>query len=172
MKLNVNQRNYLLSLHIATGSLWFGTAMCSAALALSFRQLRDGDVIHGINVARSLMGEYIIVPSAILTVVTGVLLCSFTNWGFFKHYWLITKQLVTLISIVVGSVWLGPMTKDMTVISEAARSQALQNSHYLSIQSTTAFGGVLQTLALLVIIVISTVKPWGRRKTTRRETNV
>lgn len=165
MKLKIEQRNWLLSLHITSGGLWFGTALCSAALALSFRGLGSGDVLYGINVARNLMGQFIIVPAAVLSVITGVLLCSFTNWGFFKHNWLMVKQLLTLISIVAGSIWLGPWTKEMTTISEAARAQSWQNADYLRLESTVMVGGVLQTLVLIIIIVISTVKPWSRRKT-------
>ncbi|MGB6297382.1 MAG: DUF2269 family protein [Rivularia sp. (in: cyanobacteria)] len=164
MKLTLKQRNWLLSLHIASGGLWFGTALCSVALALSAGALTTGDALHGINIARNFMGEHIIVPSAILSVITGVLLCSFTNWGFFKHYWVMVKQLVTLILIVVGSVLLGPLTKEITALSETGQSQGLQNLHYLSLQSKVMLGGALQTLVLLAIIVISTVKPWGKRK--------
>ena len=84
--------------------------------------------VHGINLARNFMGEYVIVPAAVFSVITGVLLCSFTDWGFFKHYWVMAKQIVTLILIVVGSVWLGPLTKQMTAISESGQSQVLQDS--------------------------------------------
>jgi uncharacterized membrane protein len=165
MRLNINQRNWLLSLHITSGGLWFGTALCSAALALSLRALTNGDALYGINVARNLMGQFIIVPAAVLSVITGVLLCGFTNWGFFKHNWVMVKQLLTLISIVAGSIWLGPWTKEMTTISETARSQAWQNADYLRLENAVMVGGVLQTMVLIIIIVISTVKPWGRRKT-------
>lgn len=164
MKLSINQRNWLLSLHIATGGLWFGTAFCSVALALSIVLLNPGDAIHGINLARNIIGQYIIVPAAVFSVITGVLLCSFTNWGFFKHYWVIAKQLITLLLIVLGSVWLGPMTKEMTSLSEVGRSQVLQNPDYLALQNTVTFGGTLQTLVLLAVIIVSTVKPWGKQK--------
>ena len=164
MRLRINQRNWLLSLHIATGGLWFGTALCSVALALSIVLLEPGDAIHGINLARNLLGQYIIIPAAVFSVITGVLLCGFTNWGFFKHYWVMAKQLVTLLLIVLGSVWLGPMTKEMTALSEVGRSQVLQNPDYLTLQTTVALGGALQTLALLAVIIVSTVKPWGKRK--------
>ncbi len=164
MKLRVNQRNWLLSLHIATGGLWFGTALCSVALAMSINVHDPDSAVHGINLARNFMGEYIIVPAAVFSVITGVLLCSFTNWGFFKHYWVMAKQIVTLILIVVGSVWLGPLTKQMTAISESGQSQVLQDSNYLSLQKIVMLGGALQTLVLLAIIIVSTVKPWGRRR--------
>lgn len=164
MKLKVKQRNWLLSLHIASGGVWFGTALCSVALALSFRSLNDREGLYGINIARNLLGEFVIIPSAILSILTGVLLCAFTNWGFFKHFWVMVKQLVTLLLIVIGSVWLGPWTKEMTTISAAMRSHSWQNSHYLSLQNAVILGGALQTLALLLIIAISTIKPWGKRQ--------
>lgn len=164
MKLNINQRNWLLGIHIATGGLWFGTALCSVALALSMVLLLPGDALHGINLARSVMGQYIIAPAAVFSVITGVLLCSFTNWGFFKHYWVVAKQLTTLILIVVGSVWLESMTKEMMALSEAGRSQVLQNPDYLALQNTAILGGALQVLALLAVIMTSTIKPWGKRK--------
>jgi hypothetical protein len=69
-----------------------------------------------------------------------------------------------LILIVLGSVWLGPMTKEMTNLSETGRSQVLQNPDYLTLQNTVTLGGALQTLALLAVIIVSTVKPWGNRK--------
>jgi hypothetical protein len=47
----------------------------------------------------------------------------------------------------------------MTTISETVRSQALQDSAYLSLQNAVMLGGVLHTLVLLLIIIISTVNP-------------
>jgi uncharacterized membrane protein len=164
MKLNVKQRNWLLSLHIASGGLWFGAALCSVALALGGSSLKDGDGLYGINIARNTIGEFAIVPAAILSVITGVLLCSFTSWGLFKHRWVMVKQVMTLILIAIGSAWLGPWTKEMTTISEVARAQSLQNFHYLDLQQAATIGGALQTVALSIVIAISTVKPWVKRK--------
>jgi hypothetical protein len=170
MRLKISQRSWLLSLHIATGGLWFGTALCSVALALSILLLKPGEAIHGINLARNVLGQYIIIPAAVFSVITGVLLCGFTNWGFFKHYWVMVKQLVTLVLIMLGSVWLGPMTKEMTALSEAGRSQVLQNPDYLTLQTTATLVGALQTLALLTVIIVSTLKPWGKRRAVQSST--
>ncbi len=167
MKLNVKQRNWLLSLHIASGGLWFGAALCSVAIALGGSSLKDGDGLYGLNLARNLLGEFAIAPAAILSVITGVLLCAFTSWGFFKHRWVMLKQVMTLMTIVFGSVWLGPGTKEMTTISEVVRSQSLQNSHYLYLQQVVTIGGAVQTLVLLMVIAISTIKPWGKWKAIR-----
>lgn len=164
MKLNVRQRNWLLSLHISAGGLWFGTALCLVAISLGGCSLSDGDGLYGINIARSLLGEVVIVPTAVLSVITGVLLCAFTSWGFFKHRWIMAKQLMTLMLIVIGSAFLGPWTKEMAAISEVARAQSLQNPRYLDLQQVFTIGGAMQTLALSSVIAISVIKPWSKRK--------
>jgi uncharacterized membrane protein len=164
MKLNVRQRNWLLSLHIAAGGLWFGTALCLVAIALGGRSLNDGEGLYGINIARGLLGEFVIVPTAVLSVITGVLLCVFTSWGFFKHRWVMVKQVMTLMLIAIGSAFLGPWTKEMTAISEVARAQSLQNSRYLDLQQVFTIVGAVQTLALSIVIAISVIKPWSKRK--------
>ena len=165
MKLTVQQKNWLLSFHILAASLWFGTAFCSLILALYYQNWANGDELYAINAARNLMGEFIIVPSAVLSLVSGLMLCSFTAWGLFKHYWVIAKQILTMILIIIGSVWLGPWTKEATSISAIERLQALQNPTYISIRNAVIVGGAVQTLLLVVIIIISVLKPWGRRKT-------
>ncbi|GJD15646.1 hypothetical protein RIVM261_006020 [Rivularia sp. IAM M-261] len=165
MKLKVQQKNWLLSFHIVSASIWFGTAFCSLALAFYYQNWANGNELHAINAARNLMGELIIVPSAVSSLVSGLLLCSFTVWGFFKHRWVIAKQILTMMLIIIGSVWLGPWTKQATSISATERLQVLQNPTYVSIRDAVIVGGAVQTLVLVLIIVISVLKPWGRRKT-------
>ncbi|RUS96643.1 hypothetical protein DSM106972_086660 [Dulcicalothrix desertica PCC 7102] len=165
MKLKVHQKNWLLSFHITSASLWFGTAFCSLALAVYYQNWANGNELYAINAARNLMGEFIIVPSAVSSLVSGLLLCNFTVWGFFKHYWVMAKQILTMMLIVIGSVWLGPLTKQATSISAIERLQVLQNPTYVSIRDAVIVVGAIQTLVLVIIIIISVLKPWGRRKT-------
>lgn len=165
MRLTLHQRNWLLSFHIATGSVWLGSALASVALAFLATGLAQAEAVYGVNVSRNVLGEYVIVPAAVLVVITGALLCGFTHWGFFKHYWLIAKELTTLALIAVGSVWLGPLAQQITELSRPEHVSTLQSSAYMSLQDTVMLGGVLQTLALLAIVAMSTVKPWGRRST-------
>ncbi|ERT06395.1 hypothetical protein M595_3641 [Lyngbya aestuarii BL J] len=45
--------------------------------------------------------------------------------------------------------------------------QALQNPLYMFNDQATIIGGIVQTICLLMIIAISVLKPWGRRKSTK-----
>ncbi|BAY22560.1 hypothetical protein NIES2100_23230 [Calothrix sp. NIES-2100] len=163
-KLNVQQKNWLLFAHVASGAIWFGTSLCMLLIALSNRNTANGDELYAINSVLKLLDDFIIIPSAILSSTTGGLLCWLSVWGFFKHYWVIVKWITTVTLIVVGTAWLGPWTNAITATSQAQRLQALQNPLYIWDQQTLIIGGIGQTICLLAIIAISILKPWGRRK--------
>jgi hypothetical protein len=163
-KIKVKQKNWLLSGHIASGGIWFGTSLCMLLIALSNRSTPNGDELFAINSVLKLLDDFVIIPSATLSLITGGLLCWLTIWGFAKHYWIIVKWIATVTLIVVGTAWLGPWTNAITAISQTQRVQALQNPLYVWDQRALIIGAIAQTLSLLVIIGISVLKPWGRRK--------
>jgi hypothetical protein len=163
-KLNIKQKNWLLSGHIASGGIWFGTSLCMVLIALSNRNTTNGDELFAINSVLKLLDDFVIIPSATLSLMTGGLLSWLTIWGFTKHYWVIVKWIATVTLIVVGTAWLGPWTNAITAISQTQRLQALQNPLYVWEQKTLIIGAIAQTISLLAIMAISVLKPWGRRK--------
>ena len=167
-KLNVKQKNWLISAHVAMMAIWFGTALSMIGITLSTQNTVNEEQLYGINSVMKLLDDYIIIPSANLSLLTGGLLCWLTTWGFFKHYWVIVKWILTVTLIVVGSMWLGPWTNEMTSISESVSLGVLQNSIYLFDQRAILIGGIIQTSFLLFIIVISFIKPWGKRDTNKQ----
>ncbi|MGB3655934.1 MAG: hypothetical protein WBA41_32625 [Rivularia sp. (in: cyanobacteria)] len=162
-KLNVKQKQWLITLHVVFAAMWFGTALCMIAIALMNRNTSNGDELYAINSVMKLLDDVVIIPSAILSLLSGALLCWLTIWGFFKHYWVIAKWIGTVTLIVSGTIWLGPWTNAMTAISAESRLQALQNPLYVFDQKAVLIGAIAQTSALLFIIAISEVKPWGKR---------
>lgn len=162
-KLNVKQKNWLLSAHVASGSIWFGSALCMVAIALKNANITNGDELYAINTTLKLLDDFVVIPSANLSLLTGGLLCWLTIWGFFKHYWVIVKWIATVTLIVVGTIWLGPWVNAVTSISDATREQALSNPLYMFDLNGVLIGGATQTLCILAIIGISVIKPWGRR---------
>ncbi|BAZ22676.1 hypothetical protein NIES4073_35630 [Kalymmatonema gypsitolerans NIES-4073] len=168
-KLSVKQKNWLLASHVAFGGIWFGTALCMIAIALSNRNTPNGDELYAINSVMKLLDDFVIIPSATLSLITGGLLCWLTIWGFFKHYWVIVKWIATVALIVTGTIWLGPWTNAITAISAAERIQALQNPLYVFDQNGVLVGAIIQTSCVLAIIGISVLKPWGRRNIKKQE---
>lgn len=162
-KLSVRPKNWLLSVHVASGGLWLGTAFCIVAVAIAKRNTLSGDELYAINSVLKFMDDWVIIPTATLSLLTGGLLSWLTIWGFAKHYWVIVKWVATVALITTGTIWLGPWLNAMTAISEADRLRALQNPLYVFDQRGVIIGGLIQTACLLAVVAISVLKPWGRR---------
>jgi hypothetical protein len=164
-RLSVKPKNWLLSVHVASGGLWLGTASCLVAVAIVKGGTPNGDELYGINSALKWMDDWVIIPAAIVSLITGGLLSWLTIWGFTKHYWVIVKWIATVMLIVTGTIWLGPWLNAMTAISQADRLHALQNPFYLFDRQGVIIGGLIQTGCVLAIVAISVIKPWGKRPT-------
>ena len=101
--------------------------------------------------------------SAINSVVTATLLCWGSNYGFFKFYWVITKWILTTGLIIFGTFWLFPWGNTAEEISFSEGLEAFKNPIYLFDARGVLIGSLIQISFLLIIIAISTFKPWGRR---------
>ncbi|MDJ0516314.1 MAG: hypothetical protein QNJ74_08665, partial [Trichodesmium sp. MO_231.B1] len=130
----------------------------------------NGDELYGINSIVKLLDDWVVIPAANITLLTGALLCWLTIWGFFKFYWVITKWILTSTLIISGTLWLGPWTNAMTSISDAERLQALNNPLFMFDTKGIVIGGSIQILSLIFIFIISFLKPWGRRDIKKDQT--
>jgi uncharacterized membrane protein len=162
-KLSVRPKNWLLSAHVISAGLWLGTVFSLVAIAIVKRNTVNGDELYAINSVLKFMDDWVVIPTAVLSLVTGGLLSWLTIWGFTKHYWVIVKWVATVALIVTGTSWLGPWLNAMTAISATERLRALQNPLYVFDQRGVMIGGAVQAACLLGIVAISVIKPWGRR---------
>jgi hypothetical protein len=162
-RLNVKQKNWLLSGHVASGSLWFGVALAMVLMTIANLKTFNGDELHAVNAMVKLLDDFVIIPMAIASALTGTLLCWLTVWDFFKFYWVITKWITTTALIIFGTFWLGPWTNSMTTISDGERAKALTNPLFMFDTHGVIVGGSIQVVSLLAIIFISIIKPWGKR---------
>jgi hypothetical protein len=53
----------------------------------------NGGMLNGIDVSMKFIDDFIITTSAFGVLLTGSIYALFTNWGFFKHKWIIGKKL-------------------------------------------------------------------------------
>lgn len=163
-RLTLKQKNWLLSAHVAFAALWTGTVFSIFLVALQNRNTPNGDELYALNSVISLLDVFIVLPSAIGSAITATLLCWFTNYGFFKFYWVMVKWILTTLLMIFGTFWLYPWSEAATSISDTQRLQAWSNPLYLFDTKGVLIGAAIQALCLLVIIGISVLKPWGRRR--------
>ena len=164
-KLSAKGLKWLKGFHLIAVSCWIGGGIALGLLYFLKNGVTDGNVLYGIN--RSIHHvdmAVVVIPGAFGCVITGLIFSSFSNWGFFKHKWIMFKWIVTIVVILFGTFFLGPWETAMMEISGKLGILSLSDSEYLYNENMSLIFGTIQALLLMITIFISIFKPWKARK--------
>ncbi len=165
IKLKSKGLKWLKGFHLIAVSSWVGGALSLILLYLLKENVTDGQVLYGINQSIHHVDMVVVViPGAFGCLLTGLIYSTFSNWGFFKHGWMIFKWIVTIIAILFGTFYLGPWETNMMDISGKLGMEALSDPDYLYNQKMNLIFGTVQCLILMITVFISIFKPWKKRK--------
>jgi glucose uptake protein GlcU len=165
LRLNTRGLRWLKGFHLVAVACWVGGAVALILLYFLKDGVGDGSVLYGINRSIHHVDTFVVViPGAIGCLITGLIYSSFSNWGFFKHAWLIFKWIVTVSAILFGTFFLGPWEKTMMQISGKLGISSLTDPAYLYNQKMNILFGAIQVLLLLITIFVSIFKPWKNKK--------
>ncbi len=161
-KLKAKGLKWLKGFHLIAVSCWVGGAVALTLLYVLKDGASNGGVLYGINQSIHHVDMVVVViPGAFGCLVTGLIYSCFSNWGFFKHTWLIFKWIVTATAILF---FLGPWETTMMEISGKLGMTSLSDQAYLYNQKMNLIFGTIQVLLLMVTIFISIFKPWRTKK--------
>jgi len=167
-KMGAKGLRWLKGFHLIAVSCWIGGAVSLLLLYFLKSDVTDGGVLFGINQSiHHVDMAVVVVPGAFGCLLTGFLYSLFSNWGFFKHKWLVFKWSITVAAIIFGTFWLGPWETTMMEISGNLGLKALQDQNYLYNQKMNLVLGTLQCSVLIVTVFISIFKPWKKKKAER-----
>jgi hypothetical protein len=151
---------FAFTAHIALSVGWLGAVAGFLALAVAGLTSHDAQLVRGLYLAMRVTGWYVIVPLCLASLLTGLVMSLGTKWGLFRHYWVMTKFLLTVVStlILFGFMrilsHIGVLAADTTMSIDELRN--------LSQSSVLHSGGGL--LVLLVNTMLSVYKPWSRTR--------
>jgi uncharacterized membrane protein len=164
-KLNAKGLRWLKGFHLIAVSCWIGGAIALILLYFLKDGVIDGDVLFGINQSIHHVDMVVVViPGAFGCLITGLIYSSFSNWGFFKHNWLIFKWIVTVTAILFGTFFLGPWETNMMEISGKLGMSSLNDQTYVYNQKMNFIFGGMQCLILMITVFVSIFKPWKKKK--------
>lgn len=166
-ELSLNGKRIVKCIHIFFVCTWIGAGISMLLLGFAKEHITNGDELYAINYSMKIIDDYIVIPSAFGTLITGLFFSWFTQWGFFKFYWIIVKWITIIAQILFGSFFLGPWLNGAEAIADAERIQALQNQTYLYFSQMNIYFGILQVLLLVLVVFVSVYKPWGKRQLKR-----
>jgi uncharacterized membrane protein len=147
-------RKALLAVHLVASIGWVGGVLGYIALGVAARTSTDPATIRGVWLSFDILGWWILVPQALVTLLTGVALAFATRWGLLQHYWVVTALLLTSLCTVVLVLHM----RDVSAMAEMARTA--------SATELRRVGGdlphpTLGLVLLLLVLVLNVYKPRG-----------
>lgn len=159
------QRKLGIIAHITASIGWFGAVAAFLVLGIVGLTSQDAEMVRGSYLAINLIGRFVIVPLSLASLATGLVQALGTEWGLFRHTWILVKLILTIIATIVLLVKVPLMdfaarrAAETTIPGADVRAAGLQ----LVIH---AAGGLL---VLLAITTLSIFKPWGKTRFGRRK---
>jgi hypothetical protein len=143
-------RKFALTAHVTFSVGWLGAVVAYLALAIAGLTSQDAQVVRSAYLAMKLTGWFVIVPLSLASLLTGLVQSLGTDWGLFRHYWILVKFVLTVGATTILLLHMPEVSRMKGVVAEVVHG-----------------GGGL--LVLLATTTLSVYKPWGRTGYGRRK---
>jgi putative copper export protein len=157
MTLGPGLRKFALTAHVACSVGWLGAVAGFLALAVAGLSSRDPRTVAAVYPAMELVTVCVIVPLSLASLLTGLIQALGTPWGLFRHYWVLSKLLLTSVATVVLLLQLGPIG----YLGDAARGAAAPIADLRALGISMVIHAAGGLLVLLLTTILSVYKPRG-----------
>jgi hypothetical protein len=156
-------RKLALTAHVASSVGWLGAVVAFVALAVVGLASQDPETVRGAYLVMEPAGWFVLVPLAFASLLTGVVQSLVTTWGLFRHYWVLFKLAINLVSTTVLLLYTQTFSAMASVAADpTADLGAVRNASPL-------LHAIAALLLLLTATTLAVYKPrgltsYGRRK--------
>jgi hypothetical protein len=147
-------RKFALSAHLTFSIGWIGAVLAYLALGVAAVTSQDVQTVRATWTAMELTGWYVIVPLALASLLTGVVMALGTKWGLFRHYWVLISFALTVFATVILLLHM-PTVSSMAEMAQEAEGATLE-----SLGGDLGHPGI-GLVVLLVIQTLNVYKPVG-----------
>jgi hypothetical protein len=161
-------RNLLLTLHIAVAVGALGTDTILLTLGVTGLVSGDPELVRAAYLAMDLLVSAVLVPLALAALATGVLLGLGTRWGLVRHWWVLTKLVLTLVLASAAVLVLRPSVNQAAATALAVPPAELPGAGIGQLAVRAATAPAVGVLLLTTAVALAVSKPWGRTRLRRR----
>ncbi|MFD8233649.1 DUF2269 domain-containing protein [Streptomyces sp. NPDC059696] len=159
-RLGRSARRAVLVVHVTTSACWLGLSLGLLALGATAATTGSHPTVEASVRAMRLFADWLLLPIALLTLLSGLLLSLGTTWGLARYRWVYTKFWLTLATTTATVFALRPAVH--AAVTAVAAGGPLPDA------GDVLFGPVVSLSAYVFMTVISVLKPWGKTRRGRR----
>jgi hypothetical protein len=148
-------RRFVLTAHITFAVGWLGSVAGFLALAIAGLRSQDTQIMNSAYLGMDLIARFVILPFSFAPLITGPILSLGTPWGLFRHYWILAKLVITILSTIILVIHMQPISH----LSHLAIDGTLSSADSLRTQMVAASGAAL--VALIIATALAVYKPRG-----------
>jgi uncharacterized membrane protein len=156
-------RKFVLTTHVAASVGWLGAVVVFLALAVIGVTGQDAQLVRAVYLAAEPITGFVIVPLALVSLLTGVFQSLGTQWGLFRHYWVLFKLLLNVVATIVLLMYMETVRYFADIAAESSTDLAELRSPTFVLHSSGAL------LLLLTATVLAVYKPRGMTRYGRRK---
>jgi hypothetical protein len=147
-------RKFALITHLTSSVGWVGAVVAYLGLGIAAVVSHDVQTVRAAWTAMELTGWYVIVPLALASLVTGLVMALGTKWGLFTYYWVLISFVLTVFATVVLLLHM-PTVSATADLAQDAQGAALETL------GGDLFHPAVGLVILLVIQTLNVYKPPG-----------
>ncbi|MGW2630284.1 DUF2269 domain-containing protein [Streptomyces chattanoogensis] len=148
-------RRAVLVVHVAVSVGWLGLTLGLLALGITGYTTASPDTAAVAYRAMKIFADWLILPVALIALVSGLVLSLGTAWGLARHRWVYVKFWLTLVTVLLSVFSLRPGIDHL-----AAQAAAGTPAPDIGLLIAPA----VATATYFFITAVSVLKPWGRTK--------
>ena len=155
MRLSPRLRKLALTVHIICSVGWLGAVVTFLVLAVVGLTSHDEEAVRGVYLVMEPTAWIVLVPLAVLSLLTGMIQSLGTIWGLFRHYWVLFKLLITALATIVLLTYMETFRVMADVAADSTTDLAMVRN------ASPVIHAALALLGLLVAVTLSVYKPQG-----------
>jgi hypothetical protein len=157
-------RKLALAVHLTTSVGWIGAVVAYLALDLAVATSEDGPAVRAAWIGMGTIVTFVIVPLALGSVVTGLLMALGTKWGLFRHWWVLISFVLTVVATVVLLSEAGLILSMAVLAADPETADAVLLAAPPTLLHSIGGLAVLVTVQILNVYKPQGVTPYGWRK--------
>jgi hypothetical protein len=162
-------RKFVLTAHVTFSVGWLGAVASFLVLSIAGLASQDAEVVRAAYLAMNLIGLFIIVPTSLAALATGLVQALGSQWGLMRHYWVLVKFLLVIFATIAL------LLHQFTAVAEAAKlvsgaaGGTLRSAELSRVGIQLVADSGVALLLLLTATTLAVYKPWGMTRYGRRK---